>query len=179
MGEIFRRKGYSVEISGGDGADGGIDLKLIKDGEISIIQCKHWKVYKVGVKEIREFFGVLTAEHLNRGYFVTTGVFTKDAREFAEGKPIKLMGREEIARTIFEVSSPGEDLLNLSTWMDRFVVEAKITDPDCPFCHQRMLLRTKRTGGQFWGCPNFQTTGCKGMRNARADLLRHRAYQPR
>ena len=179
VGEIYRRKGYSVEISGGDGADGGIDLKLTKDEETSIVQCKHWKTYKVGVKEIREFFGVMASDRINQGYFVTTGEFTQDAWAFAENKPIALIGRADVNRAILEVSRPGENLLDSSTWMDGFVAAAKITDPDCPYCHQQMVLRTKRTGGQFWGCSSFPKNGCKGMRNARADLLRHRAYQPR
>jgi restriction system protein len=37
-----------------EGADGGVDLVLRKDGEKFFVQCKQWKKGSVGVKPIRE-----------------------------------------------------------------------------------------------------------------------------
>ena len=42
-------RGFSVAETGGGGADGGIDLKLKKGGEIFLVQCKQWRAYKVSV----------------------------------------------------------------------------------------------------------------------------------
>ena len=56
IGEAYRRPGYEVVETGGGGADGGIDMKLKGQLETVLVQCKQWKVYKVGVKPIREFF---------------------------------------------------------------------------------------------------------------------------
>ncbi len=40
-------------------ADGGIDLVLRKEGQLTIVQCKLWKTQRVDVKVVREMFGLL------------------------------------------------------------------------------------------------------------------------
>ena len=60
VGEAFRRRGYSVRV-----------------------QCKQWKAKKVGVKIVRELYGVMAAEGAGGGYVVTSGEFTKEAIAFA------------------------------------------------------------------------------------------------
>src|ERR1019366_5918894 len=59
VGEVYRQRGYQVDEFGGGGADGGVDLRLRRDGTTAIVQCKRWKTYKVGVKPVRELFGVM------------------------------------------------------------------------------------------------------------------------
>jgi restriction system protein len=82
IGEAFRRKGYTVVKNGGGGADGGIDLALHKDNKKFYVQCKQWKAYTVGVKPVRELYGVMTANGADGGFFVTSGSYTKDAIKF-------------------------------------------------------------------------------------------------
>jgi hypothetical protein len=45
VGEVYRQRGYQVEEVGGGGADGGVDLRLRRDGTTAIVQCKRWKTY--------------------------------------------------------------------------------------------------------------------------------------
>ena len=102
MAEVYRQKGYQVEETGGGGADGGIDLKLFKDGRTTVVQCKHWNTWKVNVKPVRELFGVMTAERADSAVFITSGRYTSDALKFAEGKPIELVDQHgflELVRT--------------------------------------------------------------------------------
>ena len=51
IAEHFRQLGYEVEHTGtGDGTnrtDGGIDLKLRRDQETILVQCKHWTAFQV------------------------------------------------------------------------------------------------------------------------------------
>jgi restriction system protein len=54
IGEAYRRQGHEVSESGGGGADGEIDLVLRRSGERILVQCKRWKVYKVGVSQVRD-----------------------------------------------------------------------------------------------------------------------------
>lgn len=49
VGEGFRRRGYSVKETGGGGPYGSVDLVLSKNGEKTLVQCKQWKAFKVGV----------------------------------------------------------------------------------------------------------------------------------
>ncbi len=117
-GEIFRRKGFEVEISSGLGADGGKDLTLRREGEVRLVQCKLLSAEnKVSVMAMREFYGLIVAENAKRGIFMTTGLYSRDAREFAEGKPIKLLGRAEIEQLMASVARPGEPLQH--TKLDR------------------------------------------------------------
>lgn len=176
IGEVYRRRGYQVEISSGLGPDGGIDLRLRQDGALVLVQCKHWKVYKVGPEKIREFYGVLKAENAQRGIFVNTGVYTQDARRFAEGKEIELLNGDDVKALIAAVSRPGENIYDIKTWIEEFRTNSLITNPDCPYCHGKMALRSG-TGPYFWGCVSYPK--CKGKRDARIELLGNLIYQPR
>lgn len=86
----FISKGYKVKITGQGGADHGMDLLINKNGHDSIVQCKHWKA-RVGVVVVREMFGVMHAHHHTEVFIVALSGFTKQAREWADGKPIRLI----------------------------------------------------------------------------------------
>lgn len=102
IGEAYRRQGYQVEERGGNEPDGGIDLTLRKKGEMVLVQCKHWEAEQVGVKIVRELYGVVAAEGATKGILVTTGYFTRDAELFAHGKPLLLIRGNELSRLIEE-----------------------------------------------------------------------------
>ncbi|MDF3885011.1 restriction endonuclease [Cupriavidus basilensis] len=99
VGEHFRRRGFSVVETGGNGADGGVDLQLRKGGELFVVQCKHWKATKVPVHVVRDLYGVMAACGAAGGFVVATGRFTSDAERWARGKGIELVdGRALSAR---------------------------------------------------------------------------------
>jgi restriction system protein len=175
-GEIFRRQGFDVEISSGLGADGGIDLTLRRDREVRLVQCKCLSAEnKVTVMAMREFYGLLVAENAKGGIFMTTGLYSRDAREFAEGKPIKLLGRAEIEQLMASVARPGENLCIIRDWIDNFAARARVTDPDCPRCRKPMKLKRGAMGRLFWSCTLFPR--CRGKRDARTELVRTYSYQ--
>ncbi|HZQ47852.1 MAG TPA: restriction endonuclease, partial [Verrucomicrobiae bacterium] len=91
VANFYRQGGYSVEEVGGGGADGGIDLILWKNSQKTIVQCKHWKTYKVGAEKVRELYGVQTSENAVKSILITSGIFTQEALNFAEGKPLELI----------------------------------------------------------------------------------------
>ena len=161
IGEAFRRQGYQVTENGGGGADGGIDLILHKSNERTLVQCKQWKVYKVRVGPVRELYGVLMAERADRAIFVNSGVYTKEARDFADGKPLELIDGEQLCQMI----APGRKIT--STSHVHFEVGVENPEP-CPFCGAEMVLRRakrgRNEGSQFWGCSMFSKTKCRGTR---------------
>jgi hypothetical protein len=174
-GEIFRRKGFEVEISSGLGADGGKDLTLRSGSEIRLVQCKFLSAEnKVSVMAMREFYGLLVAENATCGIFMTTGLYSRDAREFAEGKSIKLLGRAEIEQLMASVARPGENLCVIRNWINEFAAVAHVTDPNCPRCRTPMKLRRGPTGRAFWGCSSFPR--CRGKRDARTELVQAYSY---
>jgi restriction system protein len=170
VGEIFRREGYTVELSAALGADDGIDLTLRRDTETILVQCKHWKTSRVATREMREFYGAMAASGAPRGIFVTTGNFTRDAREFAESQGIELMDGAALEESVGEVARAGENLFDVASWVEEFSAQARIFDPECPVCHGAMAIRANRaSGAQFWGCRSYPR--CPGKRDPRLDLL--------
>ena len=107
MAEAYRRQGCQVDYSFGRGADDGVDLVLRKSGRTSLVQCKQWKVFSIGVSVTREMFGIMTAEKADEAIIVTSGQFTPDAEAFARGKPIQLInGPLELVRAVQSKSGP-------------------------------------------------------------------------
>jgi len=156
VGEVFRRKGFKVEERGGNGPDGGVDLALRLGSDLYLVQCKQWKAMRVGVATVRELYGVMAAEHAVGGFVVASGDFTNDARQFAEGRSIELVGTDLLLDLIEETA--GESIGG---------IRANITDrPLCPACGASMIRRTAKrganAGGQFWGCSNYPD--CRGIR---------------
>jgi len=88
----YLEKGIKAETTS-LGADGGIDIKLYQDNSNSptaIAQCKSWYNKAVGVKEIREFLGVMSHEKIPKGFYITTGEYTADAKAIANANKITI-----------------------------------------------------------------------------------------
>lgn len=107
---ILREKGFTqVEITGKTG-DGGIDGRGIAkiNGILSfhiIFQCKRYKG-KVPSSDIRDFRGAMVGR-TDKGLFITTGTFTRDAIREAnrDGAPaIDLMDGDKIAEKLKELN---------------------------------------------------------------------------
>lgn len=102
VGEFFRRKGFSIEQRGGSDPDGGIDLVAGIGEDRYLVQCKHWRVQRVGVKVVREICGVAAAEGAAGVFVVTSGTFTDEARRFVEENriDIELIAGDQLRRMI-------------------------------------------------------------------------------
>lgn len=155
VSEVFRRKGFTVEERGGNGPDGGIDLVLHAGNDKYFVQCKQWKAERVGVATVRELFGVMAAENAVGGFVVTSGQFTEDAKQFAAGRSIELVGTDALLALIKETAD--------STVVG---VVVETSAPSCPKCGAQMVKRITRKGDRigeaFWGCSGYP--GCRGIR---------------
>jgi restriction system protein len=162
--EAYRRQGYKVEFSLSRGADGGVDLTLRRDGRTSLVQCKQWKVFSVGAPVIREMFGLLTAEKADEAIIVTSGKFTRDAQDFAAGKPIRLVDGPQLLALVQSVQAQPAGTEPARNAAPSGAVGAGSACPDCPNCGKPMVLRTAKrganAGNQFWGCSAYPA--CKG-----------------
>lgn len=159
VAEAYRRQGYAVDFSLGSGADGGVDLVLRRNGHTALVQCKQWKANSVGASVIREMFGIMTAEHANEAIVVTSGHFTREARAFAVGKPIRLVDGPQLLALVQKVQSQSSDAKPKTA-----PETVASSTPTCPLCGKPMVIRTARrgakAGNQFWGCAGYP--GCQG-----------------
>jgi hypothetical protein len=85
-------------------ADGGIDIvahdpRPIVGGKY-IIQCKRY-TSPIAVSVVRDLYGVVTSERASKGILVTNSRFTREAEDFAGGKPIELVDGDEL-RTLMQ-----------------------------------------------------------------------------
>jgi restriction system protein len=156
LGEAYRRQGYSVIENASLGADGGVDLTIRRDGATYLVQCKQWRTYKVGVKVIREMFGLMTAHHATGAIVVCSGSFTREAEDFAVGKPIELVDGDRLVGLIASVQTRP---MATATRPTATIPSPTATKRSCPKCGGELVLRTAKrgpnAGGQFWGCSNY------------------------
>ena len=98
---------------------------------------------------------------------VTSGSFTREAADWASGKPIILTDGESIARLLSaHRSAPGSDASPPSQAGIPAVADSPGPAPKCPRCGAEMVIRMARRGAsagrQFWGCRKYPD--CKGTR---------------
>jgi restriction system protein len=98
VAELYRLFGHSAKVTGRSG-DHGVDVvvKSKKSGRKVIVQCKRWRK-PVGEKIIREFYGTMHHEKAAQGAIFALSGFSKNAKAWAEGKPISLYSGEDFIK---------------------------------------------------------------------------------
>jgi restriction system protein len=121
VGALLRAMGYKTEISA-DGPDRGRDIVASPDGfgfeqPRIVVEVKHRPGEKIDAPALRSFLGGRHKD--DRGLYVSTGGFTKDAYYEADRSniPLKLMTLDELSRAVIEnyelFDSDGRALLPL------------------------------------------------------------------
>lgn len=149
---LFAQAGFETR-SQSHGADGGVDIWLHSknaDGPVAVVQCKHWQGKPVGVREMREFLGVMVSHGLKRGTYATSSTYTREALEFAKANGINAQDGSALLQMIRSRSLEQQaSLLAVAT-------EGEYWRPTCASCGVKMVERTPKNGGAaFWGCVNF------------------------
>lgn len=153
---LFEAEDHRVHRKGGAHPDGGIDMIVrTSEGAETLIQCKHWKAWNVGVRHIRELMGSMMASGIHAAIFITLRGYTREAKEFSEQHNIVILDGKDVLQMIREVKPD---------------LQAKILgylnagEKCCPKCESPMVLRTAKkgenAGGQFWGCSTYPKCRC-------------------
>ncbi|MBY8220949.1 restriction endonuclease [Vibrio fluvialis] len=152
IGEYFKHQGYKVTQDLSRKPDGGIDIRLTKDGELSLVQCKHWKTRKVGIQVLREMYAVMIENQASKMVIVTSGNFTSEAINYAQDKRLWLISDSELVNMIED----GRSYMNKPIKSDD---GEKLKTNICPICQsvlvQRVTKRGTNAGKPFWGCSSF------------------------
>lgn len=140
-------------------SEDGVDIRIFDySGEIqrkseAIVQCKAWDSYKVGVKIVRELFGAMTSEEIERGMVITSGEFTEEAKLFAEEKRMVLLSGYRF------LQQPREFPVVKQQGLLYVALEGEYRAPRCPHCDIKMTLREgiygKNPNSIFWGCVRY------------------------
>jgi restriction system protein len=149
---LFAQAGFEAR-SQSHGADGGVDIWLHSkhaDGPAAVVQCKHWLGKPVGVKELREFYGVMASHKLQRGTFATTSTYTPDARQFAKDNGINALDGQGLLALISTRTKQQQDALL------KIAYDGEYWRPTCASCGIKMVERSTRKDGKlFWGCADY------------------------
>lgn len=112
--KLLQRMGYGGEIKDSGmvtqkSNDGGIDGVIKEDvlglGRISIQAKRYDRKNSVGRKEIQSFVGALAGSQSNKGIFITTSYFTKEAIEYTanvNNSIVILIDGEKLAEYIYD-----------------------------------------------------------------------------
>jgi restriction system protein len=182
--ELFRLQGYVVtENKRPDLADGGVDFEINKEGKTWLVQVKHWR-QEVTVKEARELWGIVAGESAAGGVLIGTSGFSTYAREFADGKDLRLIDgpefmhlRSELSAMHHTESADSDPLVS----QDFAHYLSTLPHPACPTCGKPMVLVTRlrdtHIASQFWGCSLYPD--CQGTRRFAFPYLPAEEEQPR
>ncbi len=91
--DAYRRQGYDIAPS----ATSAFDFALQKQGRVTLLQCRRWKIKQFGVGPLEDLAKAVASEDAHNAICLCAGDFTPKAREFAAGKPISLVHGIELA----------------------------------------------------------------------------------
>mgnify|MGYP006286993685 CR=1 FL=1 len=116
----------------------------------------------MGVKELREFYGVMASHNILRGTFATTSTYSSDAAQFAKANHINALdGKGLLALIAKRTPEQQQALLEVA-------YEGEYWRPTCASCGVKMIYHQPSKGNAaFWRCSNYPR--CKAiLRIARA-----------
>ena len=146
----FEALGFTADLAG---AHGGATINLYEQGSKSasaIVQCRPWTAYHVGIKPVKELRGAMTSGNVGEGVLVTSGKFTKEARDFAGKQGVRLIDGADLVAKIAALV-PEKSLA-----LHRLATQGDFQTPTCPACAIKMISRKSTAYGRaYWGCRNY------------------------
>lgn len=162
--EMYSAMGHKARRTGTVG-DHGVDVEVqASNGEKWVVQCKRWRG-NVGEPVVRDFHGMMQHEKADRGFIITAGRFTEQAKKWAAGKPITLLDGAGFLASLRKARQSARKL-PVSPESAPIAAAEAIAAPRCPKCDGEMVLRVAKRGAtpgeEFWGCSNYPQ--CRGVR---------------
>jgi len=102
IGAAYRLQGYTVEEAKG----GAFDFTLYKNGQITLLQCRRWKVNQVGVGPVRDLHDAMDKNDAYNCVCLSTGEFSANALEYAAGRPVKLVSGMALLELTRDAAKP-------------------------------------------------------------------------
>ena len=140
--------------------DGGIDIRLYRDSRpepYAIVQCKA-RSKESDLDMVRAFFGVMAANRIANGYYVSCNGFTGPACDFARDNGVTRISGQQLLDSLNYLPAETIASIRRDIWRDDYHT------PTCPRCGSKMVRRESAT--PFWGCSHFPS--CKHRIEMRA-----------
>jgi len=105
VADAYRRNGYTLMDNNSFNADPSVDLVLRKGAKLYLVQCRYWLNRKLGKREARNLFALMHVKQASGVFLLTTGIFTREARHYALGRPINLVDGIELVNLLGPIST--------------------------------------------------------------------------
>jgi hypothetical protein len=99
---IFQTRGFWVKQLGTPSRAGTVDLIIESTAETLAVQCKDWREWTVGVRQIGEFEANLMNHRIQKGVFVTLTGCSADAKQLARRNGIQILEEADILEMLVE-----------------------------------------------------------------------------
>lgn len=114
LAAYYRDLGWWVEHVGtaatGGRFDGGVDLRLKRDREVVLLQCKHWNAKQVPHNAVHELIGLMVNNAATGAILVSSGEFTSAAIEAANRHGhVRLIDGDGLRAMLGESPGPGAE----------------------------------------------------------------------
>ncbi|MFD1362315.1 restriction endonuclease [Lentibacillus salinarum] len=117
--DLFRQFGYDAHVTPVSG-DSGKDIMIYKQNMFAIAECKRYDKTKVTRPDIQKFHSALIDCKADKGYFVTTGDFTSQAKSYVLDKPIEMINGAKLVHLIVEVTKDEQANKQLDAMLTQF-----------------------------------------------------------
>ena len=91
VAEVYGRAGYLIMENDPFTSDPSVDLVMRKSANLYLLQSRYWRNRKLGLREVKNLFSLMHEKQASGVFLLTTGIFNREARRFAVGRPINLV----------------------------------------------------------------------------------------
>ncbi len=88
-------------------SDASVDLVMRKSANLYLLQSRYWRNRKVGLREVKKLSSLMHEKQASGIFLLTTGIFTKNARRFAIGRPINLVDGIQLVELLDDIKKNG------------------------------------------------------------------------
>lgn len=101
VASIYREHGYEAKTTKATG-EGGIDIRLWKDGQYSIAQCKNVR-RQIDEPAARKLLEIANKERASKAILICSGGFTPQARSFAKSRAVELLDLNQFMKLVTNI----------------------------------------------------------------------------
>ena len=110
VSSLYKELGYETTLTKATG-EGGVDIRLWKDGKHSIVQCNNTRT-EIDEPVVRELLETMHKERASEAIIICSGGFSSKAYEFAKRKPIVLKNIDQFIELVYKVYPPEYKLID-------------------------------------------------------------------
>jgi restriction system protein len=91
VSKAYAYAGYLILDNDPFTSDPSFELVMRKSANLYLLQSRYWRNRKIGLREVKKLYSLMHEKQASGIFLLTTGIFTREARRYAIGRPINLV----------------------------------------------------------------------------------------